>query len=144
MTPEVDCCENLALQNNCAPRSAAAAHKVLLDRGCSARPNVPSFGLQYERAAGGKISRTPFLEAGLGASLRFSTMNPFLRPTARPVLSIWPGIAAAYHDDSELEQIFFLARVRPTTVFPHILPQAKTNVCTRTHQLQKKIFLQRS
>ena len=38
---------------------------------------------------------TPFLLAGLGASLRFSTMNPFLRPTARPVLSIVPGMLAA-------------------------------------------------
>ena len=38
---------------------------------------------------------TPFLLEGLGASLRFSTMNPFLRPTARPVLSIVPGILLA-------------------------------------------------
>ena len=38
------------------------------------------------------VALTPFLLAGLGASLRFSTMNPFLRPTARPVLSIVPGM----------------------------------------------------
>ena len=32
---------------------------------------------------------TPFLEAGRAASFLFSTTNPFLRPTERPVESIW-------------------------------------------------------
>lgn len=50
---------------------------------------------------------TPFLDAGRGVIVRFSTRKPFLRPTASPVLST-PGIVvdAATQSRSEHERVF--------------------------------------
>ena len=70
-----------AARQQCSPRLRACTEF----RSCARGP-----GAGWDAAA-----RTPFRLAGLGASVRFSTMNPFLRPTARPVLSIPPGILAA-------------------------------------------------
>jgi hypothetical protein len=57
--------------------------------------------------AGGEAkARTPLRVDGLTGSLRFSTMNPFFRPTARPVLSIPPGMIAMR--SCEATSLFFL------------------------------------